>query len=59
LATSTLSIRTSITICSITVKGVENVYIHPFLAGILATIITEIAVLFAMAVVAAFRRTKK
>ena len=34
-------------------------YINPFLAGILATIFTEIAVVLVAAVIAAFRRTKK
>lgn len=31
-------------------------YINPFLAGVLATIITEIVVLFVAACVAAFKR---
>lgn len=34
-------------------------YIDPFLAGVLATIGTEIVVLFILAVIAAIRRVKK
>jgi hypothetical protein len=34
-------------------------YINPFLAGVLATIGIEIAVLFTLALVAAIRRVKK
>lgn len=34
-------------------------YINPFLAGILATIGTEIVVLFTAAIVAAIKRVKK
>lgn len=34
-------------------------YINPFLAGVLATIFAEIAVVLIAAIIAAFRRTKK
>jgi hypothetical protein len=34
-------------------------YINPFLAGVLATIIAEIAVVFVAAIIAACRRTKR
>jgi hypothetical protein len=34
-------------------------YINPFLAGVLATIFAEIAVVFVAAMVAACRRTKR
>ena len=33
-------------------------YINPFLAGVLATIFTEITILFALGVYAAFKRGK-
>lgn len=38
---------------------VTIMYINPFLAGILATIGTEIVVLFTAAIVAAIKRVKK
>jgi hypothetical protein len=34
-------------------------YINPFLAGVLATIFAEIAIVFVAAIVVACRRTKK
>lgn len=34
-------------------------YINPFLAGVIATIFTEIGVLFALSVYAAFKRGKR
>lgn len=34
-------------------------YINPFLAGVLTTIITEIIVVFVLAITAAIRRIKK
>ena len=34
-------------------------YINPFLAGVLATIITEVVLVFVAALVAAFKRLKK
>ena len=34
-------------------------YINPFLAGVLTTIITEVIIVFVLAIRAAIRRTKK
>lgn len=34
-------------------------YINPFLAGVLATILAEIAIVFVVAIIAACRRTKR
>lgn len=34
-------------------------YINPFLAGVLATILAEIAIVFVAAIIAACRRTKR
>lgn len=34
-------------------------YINPFLAGVLATILSEIAIVFVAAIIAACRRTKR
>lgn len=34
-------------------------YINPFLAGVLATVFTEIALVLVAAIIAAVRRTKK
>lgn len=34
-------------------------YIHPFLAGILVTVLTEIALIFVAGIIAAFRRTRR
>lgn len=34
-------------------------YINPFFAGVLATIVTEIIVVFVLAITAAIRRAKK
>ena len=34
-------------------------YINPFLAGVLATIVTELAVMFISSLIIIFRRSKK